>query len=156
MQDRQSSSLKGHEVDQKRQFWLSILTQQSEALLQFESLLKAEQYDLLRAPEIGMAMVKGKTSGEGQVFNVGEVTVTRSAVRLQSGEVGFGYLVGRNKQASELIALADAYLQSERHAMWHKTLLEPLIEKHHQERAALAQKVQTTKVDFFTLVRGED
>ncbi|MHC5224787.1 phosphonate C-P lyase system protein PhnG [Ignatzschineria sp. LJL83] len=156
MEERQSSPRNEREVDQKRQSWLSVLTQQSQALLQYETLLKAYSYDLLRAPEIGMAMVKGKTSGEGQVFNVGEVTVTRSAVRLQSGEIGFGYLIGRDKKASELIALADAYLQSDQAEIWQEQLLEPLETALIAQKEALAKKVQTTKVDFFTLVRGED
>lgn len=156
MQETQSSFSKEYEAAQKRQAWLSVLTQQSSALLQYESQLKAESYDLLRTPEIGMAMVKGKTAGEGQIFNVGEVTITRSAVRLKSGEVGFGYLIGRDKKASELIALADAYLQSENAENWQKTVIEPLRLKLLAEKEALAAKVQTTKVDFFTMVRGED
>lgn len=156
MQETDSSSLKGHEADLKRQAWLSVLTQQASALLQYDTLLKAYPYNLLRAPEIGMAMVKGRTAGEGQVFNVGEVTVTRSAVRLETGEVGFGYLVGRDKKASELVALADAYLQSENAAVWQKKLIEPLQAQIKAEKEALARKVQTTKVDFFTMVRGED
>lgn len=156
MQETQSSSSSRHEVGSKRQAWLSVLTQQTGALLEYESVLKENPYDLLRAPEIGMAMVKGKTAGEGQVFNVGEVTVTRSAVRLTTGEVGFGYVVGRDKKASELIALADAYLQSESAESWQKTLIEPLELLLTTEKEALMKKVQTTKVDFFTLVRGED
>lgn len=156
MQETQSSSSSRHEVGSKRQAWLSVLTQQTGALLEYESVLKENPYDLLRAPEIGMAMVKGKTAGEGQVFNVGEVTVTRSAVKLPSGEVGFGYLVGRDKKASELIALADAYLQSESSESWQKKLIEPLALLLTTEKEALMKKVQTTKVDFFTLVRGED
>lgn len=156
MQETQSPSSSRHEVGSKRQAWLSVLTQQTGALLEYESVLKENPYDLLRAPEIGMTMVKGKTAGEGQVFNVGEVTVTRSAVRLTTGEVGFGYVVGRDKKASELIALADAYLQSETAESWQKTLIEPLKLLLATEKEALMKKVQTTKVDFFTLVRGED
>lgn len=156
MQETQPVSAIGREVDQKRQAWLSLLTQQSSLLLQYETALKANPYDLLRAPEIGMAMVKGRTAGEGQVFNVGEVTVTRSAARLSSGEVGFGYLVGRDKKASELIALADAYLQSDSAATWQKTLIDPLQAELLSKKERLARKVEMTKVDFFTLVRGED
>lgn len=139
-----------------RQQWLSILTQQKDEISHYEQSLKAKQYDVVRAPEIGMAMVKGKTAGEGQVFNLGEVTVTRSVVRIEDGTMGFGYVVGRNHHQSLLIALADAYLQSSEHDAWVKSLLEPLNLSLQQRLKAQENKVQTTKVDFFTMVRGED
>lgn len=139
-----------------RQQWLSILTQQKEEINHYAQNLKAKKYDIVRAPEIGMAMVKGKTAGEGQVFNLGEVTVTRCVVRIEDGTMGFGYVVGRNQDQALLIALADAYLQSDDQAMWQKTLLEPLNASLQKRLKAQENKVQTTKVDFFTMVRGED
>ncbi len=139
-----------------RQQWLSILTQQKEEINHYAQNLKAKKYDIVRAPEIGMAMVKGKTAGEGQVFNLGEVTVTRCVVRIEGGTMGFGYVVGRNQDQALLIALADAYLQGADQAMWQKTLLEPLNTSLQKRLKAQENKVQTTKVDFFTMVRGED
>lgn len=139
-----------------RQQWLSILTQQKEEINHYAQNLKAKKYDIVRAPEIGMAMVKGKTAGEGQVFNLGEVTVTRCVVRIEGGTMGFGYVVGRNQNQALLIALADAYLQSDEHAAWEKSLLVPLNDSLQKRLKAQENKVQTTKVDFFTMVRGED
>lgn len=139
-----------------RQQWLSILTQQKEEINHYAQNLKAKKYDIVRAPEIGMAMVKGKTAGEGQVFNLGEVTVTRCVVCIEDGTMGFGYVVGRNQDQALLIALADAYLQGADQAVWQKTLLEPLNTSLQKRLKAQENKVQTTKVDFFTMVRGED
>lgn len=140
----------------KRQQWLAVLTQEKEALSQYDQALSAAPYEVLRAPEVGMAMVKGQTAGEGQVFNLGEVTVTRCVVRLDSGEVGYGYVVGRSKEQARLLALADAHLQSPQHDHWANTLLVPLSAAQQQKIKQQQQQVAATKVDFFTLVRGED
>lgn len=140
----------------KRQQWLAVLTQEKEGLMAYASALSAGAYDVLRAPEVGMAMVKGQTAGEGQVFNLGEVTVTRCVVRLTGGEVGYGYVVGRSKVQARLVALADAYLQGPEHDYWAKTVLTPLSQAQQQKNQQQQQQVAATKVDFFTLVRGED
>ncbi len=50
---------------------------------------------LLRRPEIGLVMVRGRIGGDGAPFNMGEATVTRAAVSLPGGEVGFGHVLGR-------------------------------------------------------------
>ena len=41
-------------------------------------------YTILRRPEIGLVMVKGRISGSGAPFCAGEMTVTRAAVRLDN------------------------------------------------------------------------
>src|SRR5262245_18081193 len=65
----------------------------------------------LRRPETGLVMLRGRVGGEGGRFNVGEMTVTRCAVRLETGEVGVSYIGGRSHRKAELAALADALLQ---------------------------------------------
>lgn len=139
-----------------RQQWLSVLTQQKEQISHYEQSLKAKKYDIVRAPEVGMAMVKGKTAGEGQVFNLGEVTVTRCVVRIEDGTMGFGYVIGRSQSQALLIALADAYLQSDEQTIWQQNLLAPLTQSLNERLKAEEARVQSTKVDFFTMVRGED
>ena len=47
-------------------------------------------FEWLRWPETGAVMVRGRTSGTGAPFNLGEMTVTRCALRLAGGEVGHG------------------------------------------------------------------
>ena len=70
----------------------------------------------LREPENGLVMVRGRVGGDGAPFNLGEATVSRAAVRLSTGEVGFGYTLGRDRQKAKLIALCDAMVQSDEFA----------------------------------------
>src|SRR3981189_66729 len=69
-------------------------------------------YEKLREPENGLVMVRGGIGGDGAPFNLGEATVSRAAVRLSTGEVGFGYTPGRDRQKARMIALCDALMQS--------------------------------------------
>src|SRR5204862_5507635 len=68
----------------------------------------------LREPENGLVMVRGRVGGDGAPFNLGEATVSRAAVRLSTGEIGFGYTLGRDGAKARTIALGDALVQSER------------------------------------------
>lgn len=115
------------------------------------------QAELLRGPETGLVTLRGRIGGGGAPFNVGEATVTRATVRLPSGQVGHCYALGRDKQKAKLAAIADALWQDPaRRAEVETRLIAPLRlalttaqEKRRAETAA-------TKVDFFTMVRGED
>src|ERR1700681_577323 len=69
-------------------------------------------YEDLREGENGLVMVRGRIGGDGAPFNLGEATVSRAAVRLATGEVGFGYTLGRDAQKARMIALCDALMQS--------------------------------------------
>ena len=73
-------------------------------------------HDDLREPENGLVMVRGRTGGDGAPFNLGETTVSRAAVRLVTGEVGFGYTLGRDQNKARMIALCDALIQTIDHA----------------------------------------
>ena len=63
-------------------------------------------------PENGLVMVRGRIGGDGAPFNLGEATVSRAAVRLSTGEIGFGYVLGRDREKARMIALCDAMVQS--------------------------------------------
>lgn len=139
-----------------RQFCLQVLAHQAVHLSEFESDLIAMQYEWIRQPEIGMVMVKGRTEGQGAPFALGETTVSRCVLRLQTGQTGFGYVLGRNKQQATWIALADAHLQTERQDYWLAHLIEPLAQQWRAQQQQQIQKVAASKVDFFTMVRGED
>src|SRR5882757_6777214 len=69
-------------------------------------------YENLREPENGLVMVRGRIGGDGAPCNLGEATVSRAAVRLATGEVGFGYTLGRDREKARMIALCDALVQS--------------------------------------------
>ena len=62
----------------------------------------------LREAENGLVMVRGRIGGDGAPFNLGEATVSRAAIRLATGEVGFGYTLGRDREKARMIALCDA------------------------------------------------
>jgi alpha-D-ribose 1-methylphosphonate 5-triphosphate synthase subunit PhnG len=113
-------------------------------------------HESLREPENGLVMVRGRTGGDGAPFNLGEATVSRAAVRLATGEVGFGYTLGRDRHKARMIALCDALIQTADHADTIETkVLAPLRAAMIAERNRRAAETAATRVDFYTLVRGE-
>jgi alpha-D-ribose 1-methylphosphonate 5-triphosphate synthase subunit PhnG len=111
----------------------------------------------LRRPETGLVMLRGRIAGQGARFNLGEATVTRASVRLPSGEVGASYLLGRDSERARLGAFVDALWQREDYRAAVEThILAPSRVRQEAERQAKAARTAATKVDFFTLVRGED
>ena len=113
-------------------------------------------HENLREPENGLVMVRGRVGGDGAAFNVGEATVSRAAVRLSTGEVGFGYTLGRDRQKARMIALCDALIQAPDHADAVETkVLAPLRAAVVSERNRRAAETAATRVDFYTMVRGE-
>jgi alpha-D-ribose 1-methylphosphonate 5-triphosphate synthase subunit PhnG len=110
----------------------------------------------LREPEDGLVMLRGRVGGDGAPFNLGEATVSRAAVRLESGEVGFGYTLGRDREKAKLIALCDALVQSRDFAAAvERDVIAPLHEQLNVRRKQAAERTAATKVDFYTMVRGE-
>jgi alpha-D-ribose 1-methylphosphonate 5-triphosphate synthase subunit PhnG len=110
----------------------------------------------LREPENGLVMVRGRIGGDGAPFNLGEATVSRAAVRLATGEVGFGYALGRDREKARMIALCDALVQSNEFAdAVESNVLAPLRAAMFSERNRKAAETAATRVDFYTLVRGE-
>jgi alpha-D-ribose 1-methylphosphonate 5-triphosphate synthase subunit PhnG len=113
-------------------------------------------HENLREPENGLVMVRGRIGGDGAPFNLGEATVSRAAARLSTGEMGFGYTLGRDRQKAQLIALCDALIQSADHAGTVEAhVLAPLRAAIASERNRKAAETAATRVDFYTLVRGE-
>ena len=118
--------------------------------------LAVPEHQDLREPENGLVMLRGRIGGDGAPFNLGEATVSRAAVRLATGEVGFGYTLGRDRAKARTIALCDAMVQSAELAGTIETrVVAPLraavIERQNRRDAEAA----ATRVDFYTLVRGE-
>jgi alpha-D-ribose 1-methylphosphonate 5-triphosphate synthase subunit PhnG len=110
----------------------------------------------LREPENGLVMVRGRIGGDGAPFNLGEATVSRAAVRLATGEVGFGYTLGRDSAKARMIALCDAMVQSDQFAgTIEMQVIAPLRAAIIAERNRKAAEAAATRVDFYTLVRGE-
>lgn len=113
-------------------------------------------YRLVRGPEVGLIMARGRAGGTGTAFNFGEVSVTRCTVRLDDGVLGHAYVSGRDKAKAELAALLDAQLQRAQYReRIDAEILSPLRANEEARRANLARKRAATKVDFFTMVRSE-
>ena len=118
--------------------------------------IELPDHENLREPENGLVMVRGRIGGDGAPFNLGEATVSRAAVRLSTGEVGFGYVLGRDRHKAEMIALCDAMVQSAEFAEIVETkVVAPLRAAVIAERNRKAAEAAATRVDFYTLVRGE-
>lgn len=110
----------------------------------------------LRAPETGLVMARGRIGGDGRAFNVGEATVTRAAVRLPGGETGFAYHLGRDRPKARLAAILDAHWQCPDRRAAVEASLAAIAEQRGREADASARKTAATRVNFFTLARGED
>ncbi|PAY07797.1 MULTISPECIES: phosphonate C-P lyase system protein PhnG [Bradyrhizobium] len=114
------------------------------------------KHENLREPENGLVMLRGRVGGDGAPFNLGEATVSRAAVRLASGEVGFGYTLGRDAEKARMIALCDAMVQSaELSGEVEAKVIAPLRAAVDAERSRKAAETAATRVDFYTMVRGE-
>lgn len=144
---------------EQRRRWMAVLAKAEPGELEraVAGLDEVPEYAMLRAPEAGMVMVQGRASGTGGSFNLGEMTVTRCSVQLDGAISGHAYIAGRNLRHAELAAVIDAMLQS---PQWHDALVEqiitPLADAHGQRRTAAGKKANATKVNFFTMVRGEN
>ena len=140
-----------------RKSWLSILAKSPFCQIQalWDELGLNPEWELIRKPEIGMVMVQGRTGGNGAAFNLGEMTVTRAAVRLKTGCAGLGYVQGRSKKQAELCAVIDAILQTpDKYSDVVNNLIIPLKNTLEDIKTQKSKKAANTKVDFFTMVRG--
>lgn len=114
-------------------------------------------HERLRGPETGLVMVRGRMGGGGAAFNLGEATVTRATIRLADGTVGHSYRLGTDKRAAELAAIFDALWQQDAtRPLVEDRLLAPMEEQLSAEQTKRAAQTAATKVEFFTMVRGED
>jgi alpha-D-ribose 1-methylphosphonate 5-triphosphate synthase subunit PhnG len=141
-----------------RPAWLAVLARATLAQLEAKVPAAGELPSLkqVRPPEVGMVMLRGRVGGTGNPFNLGEASVVRCAVRLGDGPLGVAYALGRDKRRAELAALFDAMLQDPRHHdELQSALIAPLALAQAQVRARRQQDVAGSKVEFFTLVRGE-
>lgn len=111
----------------------------------------------VRGPETGLVMVRGRMGGGGAPFNLGEVTVTRATVRLASGTVGHGQALGTDREKARLSAIFDALWQeAETQSFVEQTLLTPIAARIAGADRLNADETAATRVDFFTMVRGDD
>jgi len=147
-----------------RQEWLAVLARANVDSLEtaWADISPQPSIKHLRAPEIGMVMVQGRTGGTGGRFNVGEMTVSRCTLTIAPDQesmasdrlTGVGYVAGRNRRHAELMGIFDALCQCpKRGPRILKSLISSMKIEQQESRDADARKVAQTKVDFFTMAR---
>jgi alpha-D-ribose 1-methylphosphonate 5-triphosphate synthase subunit PhnG len=141
-----------------RKGWLGLLAKSAalDVARHWAALNRVPDHTVLRSPEIGGVMVRGRAGAVGAAFNLGEMTVTRASVRLADGTVGHGYVQGRGKDHALQAALVDALMQTDAAETVEAAVLTPLRDAITARKTGRAAKAAATKVDFFTMVRGED
>ncbi|GLQ55262.1 phosphonate C-P lyase system protein PhnG [Devosia nitrariae] len=138
--------------------WMGILARATRAELEsaWKAIVEPPAYEFLRRPETGLAMVRGRAGGTGNPFNLGEVTVTRCAVRLADGTAGTSYAAGRDQRKAELAAIFDALMQTGERLRIEGSVIAPIARRQQTDRDLKSRKAAATKVDFFTMVRGDN
>lgn len=141
-----------------RQKWMAVLARASRADIatHLGTVSPLPNYEIMAPPCVGTVMVEGRAGGTGQRFNLGEATVTKVVVRLDDGTMGFAYALGRDTRKALLCAVLDGALQDvSRHDELMHAVIQPLARAQHERRLAASCRAAATKVEFFTLQRGD-
>ena len=146
-------------TDAERRRWMSVLAlaEPDELDAAWRGIGAIPPYARLRGPETGLVMVRARAGGTGVRFNVGETTVTRCAVQLVDGALGQAWIRGRDVLHAERAAVLDALLQDPaRRPSLEATVITPLARSRDARRRATTAHAAATRVEFFTMVRGDD
>ena len=140
-----------------RQIWMAVLARAEAKVLSafFDANGGLPVFQIMKPAETGTVMLEGRAGGSGRRFNAGEATMTRCVVRLGE-QLGFSYALGRDKHKAMLAAVLDAALQdTAQHDQIMRELITPLLEQQRDAKFEASRKAAATKVEFFTLVRGD-
>jgi len=142
---------------ERRRGTMAVLAQSATSdIAELLATIAVPEFEIVRPGESGLVMLRGRVGGDGAPFNLGEAAVSRSAVRLSGGEVGIGYVLGRDTEKARVIAICDALVQTATHAdELQRQVISPLSDKIASARLQQEQRIAATRVDFYTLVRGE-
>ncbi|MDZ4843630.1 MAG: phosphonate C-P lyase system protein PhnG [Hyphomicrobium aestuarii] len=142
--------------DRQRIMRLTALATPSEREAAIAAFDPDPDFVVLRAPETGLVMLQGRTGGDGAPFNAGEASVTRAVVQLATGETGYAYLLGRSSDEAIKSAIIDALGQRpDAVIQLERAFLTPVSQRLAEERARQQADTDATRVNFFTLERGE-
>jgi alpha-D-ribose 1-methylphosphonate 5-triphosphate synthase subunit PhnG len=149
-----NDSVSPHHPDPARRRWMAVLARskadQIAGLLRHCGDLPA--HTIIRGPEGGLVMVRGRAGGGGSAFNLGEMTVTRCTIRTETGFIGHAYVAGREERRAELAALVDALMQdNDRNTEIETRVIAPLEKQQTQRQANRASKAAATRVQFFAM-----
>lgn len=126
-----------------------------EALEQHWQAVSQPRFQWLRRPEQGAVMVRGRASGTGALFNLGEMTVTRCALQIDTGEMGLAYLMGRSKRHAALAALFDSLMQREGGVAGPVAdCLRSLARDAARRKGEILREAASSRVEFFMTSDG--
>jgi alpha-D-ribose 1-methylphosphonate 5-triphosphate synthase subunit PhnG len=146
------------ESQARRQANMAVLARAPGAALmaQWQGWPEQPGFKLVRGPETGLVMVRGRAGGGGAPFNLGEATVTRATVRLDSGEIGHSYALGRDGEKARIAALFDALWQRPADRAAVEAIIAQLAQTADTSDQQRREETAATRVNFFTMVRGDD
>lgn len=154
---KQKSLATQPEIDRKRVADLLARAERHELVEAFDALIEKPAVQPVRGPETGLVMVRGRIGGGGAPFNLGEVTVTRATIRLGSGAVGHAQALGTDREKARLAAIFDALWQDDAMKDFvEERLFSPITARIAGVDRRKADETAATRVDFFTMVRGDD
>lgn len=156
VEKRTEAAAKGVAADRQRAMGLLAKASRAELQAAFDALADKPAVQPVRGPETGLVMVRGRIGGGGAPFNLGEATVSRASIRLADGTVGHGQALGTDGAKARLSAVFDALFQQPAHRAEVDALLSVIAARIADEDAEKARQTAATRVDFFTMVRGED
>ena len=141
-----------------RKYLMDVLARATLAELEdaYATLSEQPTVSPVRGPETGLIMLRGRIGASGAPFNLGEATVSRATIRLSTGEIGHGQCLGGDRNKARMIAIFDALAQRVEHAALVGGLVASVAERLTNEDRQLAEETAATRVDFFTMVRGDD
>jgi alpha-D-ribose 1-methylphosphonate 5-triphosphate synthase subunit PhnG len=145
-------------TQKKRTAWIGLLGNADPMDLETakKTLAGPEEITYVVKPETGMIMVQAKADGSNSRFNLGEVTVSRCVVEINKKYMGTAWIMGSDLRHAELAALFDGMLQDPAtHDKLQNSLVKALKTKQTAKNQQLAQDASDTRVEFFTLKRGE-
>jgi alpha-D-ribose 1-methylphosphonate 5-triphosphate synthase subunit PhnG len=131
--------------------WMTLLAQSPlEALERHWQAISQPGFQWIRRPEYGAVMVRSRASGTGALFNLGEMTITRCALQIDTGEIGLAYVMGRSKRHAAIAALFDSLMQRDGGKDGPAaTCLHALADDAGRRKQEMLRDAFTSKVDFF-------
>jgi phosphonate C-P lyase system protein PhnG len=138
-----------------RQEWLSVLVRvPADAVIESAQQFSFEVSEL-KSPEVGMIMTDARIHASGPGFHLGEVTLTRCVLKDELGHLGYGQILGRNANQALAIARFDLALQRQDTASQAEESLAVWRDEIAALDAMQSERVEATRVNFFTMVRGD-
>jgi alpha-D-ribose 1-methylphosphonate 5-triphosphate synthase subunit PhnG len=140
-----------------RQRWMAVLARarRQELVAVIARVGGVPDVEVLKPAEVGTIMIEGRAGGSGARFNIGEAAVARCVIRTAKGTLGVAYVLGTDRHKSFLAAVLDGLLQDPVQQSRLLGEIERLGLEQESIRDARSRKAAATKVEFFTMVRGE-